>query len=205
MINREISEVSTEELLNLVNKALYEGLSVNKFSEKMGWGNSSVKTRLKRGGYCYSKVLNSYVLITDSDTNNNTNKDTKTITKRNINNITKINTKEIMNKDTKSNTKNIINKNLEENTKKDTKENINIEELINKIEKMDNRLSKLEKKKDIKRDKYYIENTRDTSTKSIRLYTEVKEQLEEYLSNHKEKKVIEVFSHAILEYINKYK
>lgn len=189
MTNREISEVSTEELLNLVNNALAEGLSVNKFSEKMGWGNSSVKTRLKRSGYCYSKVLNSYVLTTNSNTNNNT----KTIIKRNINNITKINTKEIINKDTKS------------NTKKDTKEKMNIEELINKIEEIDNRLSKLENKKDIKRGKYHIENTRNTSTKSIRLYTEVREQLEDYLSKHKEKKVIEVFSYAILEYINKYK
>ena len=192
----DISNIKTEDLLSMVNSALKKGISVNKFSNENKWNSSTVKTRLKRSGYMFNADLKQYIK------NNNINN-------KNLIKSTKNNIKNNIENDTKENIKNIIKRNIKDNTDKSTKESIKrnteIEKIIIKIEQIENRLSKLENKKDNKKGKYYIENTRDTSIKSIRLYTEVKEQLEEYLSNHKEKKVIEVFSYAILDYINKYK
>lgn len=190
---KDISEVVTDELLSMVNKALSNGSSVNKFSKDMGWNSSSVKTKLKRGGYGYDSSLKRYVLKDKINTNNNTKNNTK------INNNSTI-------KDTKINTNN----NTNDNTKNSTLKNINnMEIVLKKLDDIEKRLLNLESNKDevrsSKRNKHIINNTRDTSTKSIRLYTEVKEQLEEYLSKHNDKKVIEIFSYAILDYINKYK
>ena len=188
---KDISEVVTDELLSMVNKALSNGSSVNKFSKDMGWNSSSVKTKLKRGGYGYDSSLKQYILKDKIDTNNNTKRNTK------VNDNSTV-------KDTKINTNN--------NTKNSTFKNINnmdMEIVLKKLDNLEKRLLNLESNKgeirSSKRNKHIINNTRDTSTKSIRLYKEVKEQLEEYLLKHNDKKVIEVFSYAILDYINKYK
>lgn len=195
----DISNIKTDDLLNMVNSALKEGISVNKFSKNNNWNSSTVKTRLKRGGYCYNTELNNYVVITKDNTNNNTKSNIDIDTKDNIKNNTKENTEYNTNNSIKNNTKKNTKKNINDNTNCNTE----IEKLIIKLDLLEKRLSKLENKKEIKKGKYYIENTRDTSTKSIRLYTEVKEQLDNYLSENKDKKVIEVFSYAILDYINK--
>ena len=85
------------------------------------------------------------------------------------------------------------------------------------IKRLENRLDKIEKntkdntkvitKRNIKNNIGYmnIKNTKDTTTKSIRLYTEVKAELDKYIEEHKEVKVIDIVSFAILEYINKNK
>lgn len=196
----DISNIKTYDLLNMVNSALKQGISVNKFSKDNGLNSSTVKTRLKRSGYMFNADLKQYI-----KNNNINNKPLIKSTKNNIENDTKENIKNSIKRNTKSNIKDNTNKSI----KDDIKRNTEIEKIIIKMEQIENRLLKIESKKNnIKnnsKSKHYIENTRDTSTKSIRLYTEVKEQLDEYLSNHKEKKVIEVFSYAILDYINKYK
>lgn len=200
---REISEVVTDELLDMVNKALSDGISVNKFSKYMGWNSSSVKTKLKRGGYGYNANLKKYVL----KDNTNTNITTKSGTKVN----TKINTKSVVNTNDNliiKNTKKNINNNTKNSMEKE-KNNLEMDVLLERVVNIEKRLLNLESNRNSnrssKRNKHIINNTRDTSTKSIRLYTEVKNQLDEYLSKHNDKKVIEVFSYAILDYINRYK
>ena len=188
---REISEVKINELLNMINEALTNGISVNKFSKDMGWNSSSVKTKLKRGGYGYDANLKKYIPKDKVNTNKNTKIDTKIKNNKDL-------------KDTKIN----INENTKNNMIKNTKD-IDIEVVLKKLGDFEKRLLNLESNRnDIrrsKRNKHIINNTRETSTKSIRLYTEVKKQLDEYLAQHNDKKVIEVFSYAILDYINKYK
>ncbi|MDO5040114.1 hypothetical protein [Clostridium sp.] len=192
---RDISEVKTSELLELVNNSLQNGMSVNKFAESMGWGNSSVKTRLKRGGYKFNKELRIYEKIKNYNIITNTKENT--ILEVNKNNNIDNNT----NKSTKRNI-NIHNFNTKKDTERNTKI-INLELRLSNIEKEFNKIKSYTKNLDEKR--YIINNTRETSTKSIRLYTEVKEQLDKYLKNHKDKKVIEIFSYAILEYMDKHK
>ena len=105
----------------------------------------------------------------------------------------------------------------------DEKDNTNIItndillDLMQNIKRLENRLDKIEKntkdntkvitKRNIKNNIGYmnIKNTKDTTTKSIRLYTEVKAELDKYIEEHKEVKVIDIVSFAILEYINKNK
>lgn len=196
---REISEVVTDELLDMVNKALSDGISVNKFSKDMGWNSSSVKTKLKRGGYGYNASLKKYVLKDKTSTNTTTKSDTKTNTKS----VVKTNDNLII-----KNTKKNINNNTKNSIAKE-KNNLEMDVLLERLDNIEKRLLNLESNKNSirssKRNKHIINNTRDTSTKSIRLYTEVKDQLDEYLSKHNDKKVIEVFSYAILDYINRYK
>lgn len=200
---REISEVVTDELLYMVNKALSDGISVNKFSKDMGWNSSSVKTKLKRGGYGYNANLKKYVLKDETNINITTKSNTKS--------DTKISTKSVVNTNENLIIKN-TKKNINNNTKKSIvkeKNNLEIDVLLERLDNIEKRLLNLESNRNSIRsskiNKYVINNTRDTSTKSIRLYTEVKEQLDEYLSKHNNKKVIEVFSYAILDYINRYK
>ena len=200
---REISEVVTSELLDMVNGALSNGISVNKFSINMGWNNSSVKTKLKRGGYRYSTSIKKYIPIDEVNSN-----DTKRIIKEKPINKPKSNS----NKVTKNESIGTANNNAKSEAKNIPKDIINLEKIIEKINSIDERLNRVEdlnnketKISNRRKGKYYIENTRDTTRKGIRLYTEVKEQLDDYLLTHKDKKVIEVFSYAILDYINKYK
>ncbi|MEG1411057.1 MAG: hypothetical protein RSB77_05945 [Bacilli bacterium] len=200
---REISEVVTSELLDMVNLALSNGISVNKFSINMGWNNSSVKTKLKRGGYRYSANIKKY--IPKEEVNSN---DTKRIIKEKPINKPKSNSNEV----TKNKSIGTTNNNAKSEAENIPKDMIYLENIIEKINSIDERLNRVEdlnnketKISNRRKGKYYIENTRDTTRKGIRLYTEVKEQLDEYLLTHKDKKVIEVFSYAILDYINKYK
>lgn len=199
MENKDISNVSIEELLQMVNDALKNGISVNKFSINNNWKGSSVKTKLRRGGYSYNKDLKSYVKVEDFKTKNETKNNTVINTKRDTKNDTKTSVKNVIKDDTKNDTKHTI------------KEDARIKDLEQQLQYLNERINRLEKHVDLnkknrnKKGKYYIANTRDTTTKGIRLYTEVKEELDRYLDEHKDKKVIEIFSYAILDYINKYK
>lgn len=49
-----------------------------------------------------------------------------------------------------------------------------------------------------------ITNTKDTTVKSIRLYTEIKVELDKYIADHNEIKVIDIISNAIIEYIKRH-
>ncbi|MDM0825072.1 hypothetical protein [Clostridium perfringens] len=204
----EIKGLSVEQLVDYINKELQkdEKLGINKLCDREGLKNSTVKSRLNRNGYKYNSEERKYHKITNSNSKRNTNNDT--------NSIAKINTKKKIKND------NSIEKIKDE---KDTKDNTNIItndillDLMQNIKRLENRLDKIEKntkdntkvitKRNIKNNIGYmnIKNTKDTTTKSIRLYTEVKAELDKYIEEHKEVKVIDIVSFAILEYINKNK
>ena len=204
----EIKGLSVEQLVDYINKELQkdEKLGINKLCDREGLKNSTVKSRLNRNGYKYNSEERKYYKITNSNSKSNTNNDT--------NSIAKINTKKKIKND------NSIEKIKDE---KDTKDNTNIItndillDLMQNIKRLENRLDKIEKntkdntkvitKRNIKNNIGYmnIKNTKDTTTKSIRLNTEVKAELDKYIEEHKEVKVIDIVSFAILEYINKNK
>lgn len=75
-----------------------------------------------------------------------------------------------------------------------------IRELLMKLEE---RISVLENGEPKNENIITIKNTKETTTRSIRLYKEVNDKFNKYLKKHKEKKVIDILSLAILEYINK--
>lgn len=77
-----------------------------------------------------------------------------------------------------------------------------IDELRLMIQEMNERLKVVEKKKDVEKN-ISIKNTKETTTRSIRLYKEVNDKLNKYLKKNKEKKVIDIISLAILEYMEK--
>lgn len=77
-----------------------------------------------------------------------------------------------------------------------------IDELRLMIQKMNERLEVVEKKKDVEKN-ISIKNTKETTTRSIRLYKEVNDKLNKYLKKNKEKKVIDIISLALLEYMEK--
>lgn len=204
----EIKELSVEQLVEYINKELQkdEKLGINKLCDREGLKSSTVKSRLNRNGYKYNSEERKYYKITNSNIKSNTSDDT--------NSISKINTKKKIKND------NSIEKIKDE---KDTKDNTNIItndillDLMQNIKRLEDRLDKIEKntkdntkvitKRNIKNNIGYmnIKNTKDTTTKSIRLYTEVKAELDKYIEEHKEVKVIDIVSFAILEYINKNK
>ncbi|WP_415337227.1 hypothetical protein, partial [Clostridium perfringens] len=201
----EIKELSVEQLVEYINKELQkdEKLGINKLCDREGLKNSTVKSRLNRNGYKYNSEERKYYKNTNGNIKSNTNTDT--------NSIAKINTKKKIKND------NSIEKIKDE---KDTKDNTNIItndillDLMQNIKRLEDRLDKIEKntkdntkvitKRNIKNNIGYmnIKNTKDTTTKSIRLYTEVKAELDKYIEEHKEVKVIDIVSFAILEYIN---
>ncbi|ELC8394134.1 hypothetical protein QYB50_003156 [Clostridium perfringens] len=204
----EIKGLSVEQLVDYINKELQkdEKLGINKLCDREGLKNSTVKSRLNRNGYKYNSEERKYYKITNSNSKSNTNNDTNSIDKintknkiKNDNSIEKIKDK----KDTKDNTNRITNDIL-----LDLMQNIkSLEDRLDKIEKNTKDNTKVITKRNIKNNIGYmnIKNTKDTTTKSIRLYTEVKAELDKYIEEHKEVKVIDIVSFAILEYINKNK
>ncbi|EPB8260183.1 hypothetical protein ACRTGY_003022 [Clostridium perfringens] len=204
----EIKELSVEQLVEYINKELQkdEKLGINKLCDREGLKNSTVKSRLNRNGYKYNSEERKYYKNTNDNIKNNTNNDTNSIAKintkkkiKNDNSIEKIKDK----KDTKDNTNRITNDIL-----LDLMQNIkSLEDRLDKIEKNTKDNTKVITKRNIKNNIGYmnIKNTKDTTTKSIRLYTEVKAELDKYIEEHKEVKVIDIVSFAILEYINKNK
>ncbi|HHD2754432.1 TPA: hypothetical protein ACOTG0_003287 [Clostridium perfringens] len=208
----EIKGLSVEQLVEYINKELQkdEKLGINKLCDREGLKTSTVKSRLNRNGYKYNKEERKYYKIIKDDINRNT----KQIT----NNNTKINTKERLKSNKRihkvSEKENSI-YDIEGTTKEDT--NKILLDLIDHVKKLEDRLEKIESnakdntkivtRRNAKNIVGYsnITNTKDTTTKSIRLYTEVKEELDKYINEHKEVKVIDIVSFAILEYINKNK
>lgn len=204
----EIKGLSVEQLVDYINKELQkdEKLGINKLCDREGLKNSTVKSRLNRNGYKYNSEERKYYKITNSNIKSSTNDDTNSISKintkkkiKNDNSIEKIKDE----KDTKDNTNRITNDIL-----LDLMQNIkSLEDRLDKIEKNTKDNTKVITKRNIKNNIGYmnIKNTKDTTTKSIRLYTEVKAELDKYIEEHKEVKVIDIVSFAILEYINKNK
>lgn len=176
-------------LLNAVNEALKNNISVSNFCASKGLKKSYVRITLNKLGYFYDNSLKAYV------------KDTEAIT----NDIAVTTTEGAIN----FNTINSSKKNTKRNIKNNTKDNTEIEGLKKRIQALEDKFKLMEcnytTASKRSRTKHYINNRRDTSTKNIRLYTEVKNQLDEYIKNHKDKKVIEIFSYALLDYMNKYK
>lgn len=204
----EIKGLSVEQLVDYINKELQkdEKLGINKLCDREGLKNSTVKSRLNRNGYKYNSEERKYYKITNSNVKRNTNSD--------VNSIDNINTKKKIKND------NSIEKIKDEKYTKDNTNKITNDillDLMQNIKRLENRLDKIEKntkdntkvitKRNIKNNIGYmnIKNTKDTTTKSIRLYTEVKAELDKYIEEHKEVKVIDIVSFAILEYINKNK
>lgn len=216
----EIKGLSIEQLVAYINGELKkdEKLGINKLCDREGVKISTIKSRLNRNGYKHNADAREYYKIAGSNTNSNI----KNNTKKNINNNTKIDMKKKVKNDSSS-TKESVKENSKQDIKGTTKKNTDkiLMELIDNMKRLEDRLNTIENniinntkgntkiitKRNTKKTIGYsnIENTRDTTTKSIRLYTEVKEELDKYIKEHKEVKVIDIFSFAILEYINKNK
>lgn len=137
--------------------------------------------------------------ITENTTKGNTSKindkDTEHITEDNRNN-SKVSTKHTTDETIKSK----IIQTTEHTTKEKTRK-LTIDERITALERAVEMLKGNTRKttKGIT-----ITNTKDTTVKSIRLYKEVKEELDKYIANHKEIKVIDIISNAIMEYIKRH-
>lgn len=212
----EIKGLSIEQLVEYINGELKKDkkLGINKLCDREGLKTSTVKSRLNRNGYKYNADAREYYKIIKDNTDINTKEDIKS--------NTKMSTKK-KDKNNSSITKRSAKRNSKEDIKGTTKENTDkiIMELIYSVKRLEDRLDKIESntnnniisntkrvaKRNTKNSVGYsnITNTKDTTTKSIRLYTEVKEELDKYIEEHKEIKVIDIFSFAILEYINKNK
>lgn len=164
-------------LLNAVNEALKNNISVSNFCASKGLKKSYVRITLNKLGYFYDDSLKAYVKDTKSNTENTTATDTSIASNG--------------------------------NTKKKTKDNTELEELKKRIQALEDKFKLMEcnytTTSKRSRRKHYIDNRRDTSTKNIRLYTEVKNRFDEYIKKHKDKKVIEIFSYALMDYMDKYK
>lgn len=208
----DIKDMKVDEVANLINNALQDnkGISVNKICDTLNIKRSTLKSRLTRGGYGFNSSKNRYELtsrnnsITENTTNKTTDKPIKHATKDNTITNTKKTTKEIT-KGERGITERITNNSRLETTEhtiikttdKNTKSKLTIEERIIELELAVKRLeSKSRRIKGIT-----ISNTKDTTVKSIRLYTEVKEELDKYIAAHQEIKVIDILSNAIMEYI----
>lgn len=212
----DIKDMKVEEIANLINNALQDnkGISVNKICDTLNIKRSTLKSRLTRCGYGFNSDKNRYELISENNsitgntTNKTTNKPIKQTTKDNTIANTKKTTKEITG-NKRGITKHITNKSQFETTEQitehtiikttdeNTKNKLTIEERITELELAVKRLeNKSRKIKGIT-----ISNTKDTTVKSIRLYTEVKEELDKYIAAHQGIKVIDILSNAIMEYI----
>ena len=77
--------------------------------------------------------------------------------------------------------------------------------LIKELEEIKERLNKLESISKDTTKAIVVENRKDTVVKSIRLYKEVKKELDKFVKQHKEIKVMDIINSAIVEYINKHK
>lgn len=197
-----ITDMSIEEVAELINTALQEnkGVSVNKICDTLRIKRSTLKSRLTRGGYSFNANHNRYEVGT---TEENTNITTGNITNKDIEHTTeskKCVTGVAKGSSTKNATRHTTVNTIQRITEHTTKNKLTIEERILALERAVEMLKgKSQKVKGIT-----ITNTKDTTVKSIRLYAEVKEELDKYIAEHKEIKVIDIISNAILEYIKRH-
>lgn len=203
----DIKELGVEQLVKYINGELQkdEKLSINKLCDREGVKTSTIKSRLNRNGYKFNAEERKYYKTTEENTNSIIKDNINKSTKKSINN-TKGNTE----KKLKSNKKTPKGSSKEDTNKilLDLMDNVKrLEDRLNNIENSAKDNTKKVAKRNDKNTVGYsnIKNTKDTTTKSIRLYTEVKEELDKYINKHKEVKVIDIVSFAILEYINKNK
>lgn len=187
-------------LLNAVNEALKNNISVNNFCASKGLKKSYVRITLNKLGYYYNDTLKAYIKDTEDDTID----DTKDIVI-----LSKDDTIDDTIDDTDMLTIHVEEINTKNKPKSNTKTNTEIKELKKRIQALEDKFKLIEcnytTSNKRSRTKHYINNRRNTSTKNIRLYTEVKERFDEYIKNHKDKKVIEIFSYALMDYMDKYK
>ena len=91
----ELLKLDIEELVNIINKALEDDkeLSVNKWCNKVGIKQSTLKSKLSRGKYIYNSELRSYSKkgITSNITNKKLVKEPNRVDNKNISAIEKIN------------------------------------------------------------------------------------------------------------------
>ena len=226
-----ITDMKIEEVADLINNALQEnkGVSVNKICDTLKIKRSTLKSRLTRGGYSFNADKNLYENInakydvcnntekpsgrnTRDDIKSHTNKDSEQNAEviKNSNNdkntkqLVVDNTKVIKEYELRDNTKRTLEKIAEQVTNNKNVKKITIEELEKRVIELERVVSVLEGKKKKINNRVAVVNTADTTTKSIRLYTEVKEELDKYIEEHKKIKVIDIISNAIMEYIRKH-
>lgn len=210
-----------------------KGVSVNKICDTLKIKRSTLKSRLSRGGYSFNSDKNKYELITTKEslnsnvsktTNNTTYKVTDGVVKSNMIKVTNRatehatdgekhiredekngsvnkNTKRTTVKKTDRTTQTTTEETTEQTMEHTTERKITIEERITALE----RAVEILKGNTRKATKgITVINTKDTTVKSIRLYTEVKEELDKYIAEHKDIKVIDIISNAIMEYIKRH-
>lgn len=210
-----------------------KGISVNKICDTLKIKRSTLKSRLTRGGYSFNADKNKYELIPTKEslnsnvskiTNNTTYKVTDSVTKSNMIKVTNRATEHAtdgekhiredekngsVNKSTKRTTVKKTDRTTQTTTEETTEQTmehtterkITIEERITALE----RAVEILKGNTRKATKgITVINTKDTTVKSIRLYTEVKEELDKYIAEHKDIKVIDIISNAIMEYIKRH-
>ena len=210
-----------------------KGVSVNKICDTLKIKRSTLKSRLTRGGYSFNSDKNKYELIPTKEslnsnvsrtTNNTTYKATDSVLKSNAIEITDKATEHTtkgekhiregaingsLNKATKYTTTKMTDRTTQTTTEKTTKQTI--EHITDRKMTIEERITALEIAVEILKGStrkvtkgITVINTKDTTVKSIRLYTEVKEELDKYIAEHKEIKVIDIISNAIMEYIKRH-
>lgn len=214
-----ITELNIEQVADLINNALKEnkGVSVNKICDTLGIKRSTLKSRISRGGYSFNVDKNRYeLIITRERLKRNTNKTTEDTAKgstiKTTDKATEYSTKDkehnVIDNTTNKTIKHIaehttiktIDGDTEGSTIQTTETKLTIEERVTALE----RAVKMLEGKGRKSKGITITNTKETTVKSIRIYTEVKKRLDQYIADHKEIKVIDIMSSAIIEYIKKY-
>lgn len=226
-----ITDMKVEEVADLINTALQEnkGISVNKICDTLKIKRSTLKSRLTRGGYSFNAEKNLYEHIdtkhedysnTEKYNGRNTKEDIKSHTSKdresnaefikdsnddkNTKQLVVDNTKVIKEYELKDNTKRTLEKTTEQVINNKNGKKITLEELEKRVIELEKVVSVLEGKKKKINNRVAVVNTADTTTKSIRLYTEVKEELDKYIEEHKKIKVIDIISNAIMEYIKRH-
>lgn len=226
-----ITDMKVEEVADLINNALQEnkGVSVNKICDTLKIKRSTLKSRLTRGGYSFNADKNLYENIntkhedysnTEKPSGRNTRDDIKSHTSKdrkpnaefiknsdndkNTKQLVVDNTKGIKQYELKDNIKRTLEQTTEQITNNKKGKKVTIEDLEQRIIELERVVSVLEGKKKKINNRVTVVNTADTTTKSIRLYTEVKEELDKYIEEHKKIKVIDIISNAIMEYIRKH-
>lgn len=182
-----IKDYTVLELLNLINKELDKGLSLNKISENLKIPSSSIRTKLK--DYRYNKGKNKYIL-----------KDNTTTTQINYNDKTSYTN---ISKELKTQ----INYNT--NTNDLTEENI--KDLLELI-KMKSELKLLIKENKKHKVNDIIENklkdnikvTHNAKQRMIRVDKEVLKEWDNFISENKDFKVQDLYSLALKEFLFKY-
>ena len=199
MDKNEFNKLTIEEQINIINSMIKEYGSATKAIEALGYNESTIRRRFKNRGYAMNDTKTEYVLInTKVYANNKNNSITLDITKSNI--------KPDINDKSKENSKviseiNSITKEIQEF--KSLKEDIL--DMLTWYKSRENERNIIDVEiPTIKIDTEKL-GKQQAKAKGIKLYSCVFDEFKKFCNQHKEYKMQDLISMALLEYIDKYK